>query len=91
MPTGVRLDVLGGFALRVDGQDGPPLPPKTRALLTVLAFEAPRPIGRERLGELLWPGGTAKQLHGSLREALYQLRKALRPHPIPTIDWIWLQ
>jgi DNA-binding SARP family transcriptional activator/TolB-like protein/Tfp pilus assembly protein PilF len=80
--SGVRLDVMGGFVLRVDGQDGPTLPPKTRALLTVLAFEAPRPIGRERLGELLWPSGSAKQVHGSLREALYQLRKALRPHPI---------
>ena len=50
--SGVRLDVMGGFVLRVDGQDGPTLPPKTRALLTVLAFEAPRPIGRERLKEI---------------------------------------
>ena len=82
MPAGVRLDVLGGFALRVDGQDGPPLPPKTRALLTVLAVESGRPVGRERLGEMLWPGGAPRQVSGSLREALYQLRRALRPHRI---------
>jgi DNA-binding SARP family transcriptional activator/TolB-like protein/Tfp pilus assembly protein PilF len=76
--SGVRLKVLGGFDLRVDGQEGPPLPRKTRALLTVLAMDRGRPVGREWLGELLWPGSGPRQVSGSLREALYQLRRPLR-------------
>lgn len=78
MTSGVRLNVLGGFDLRVDGQEGPPLPRKTRALLTVLAMDRGRPVGREWLGELLWPGSGPRQVSGSLREALYQLRRPLR-------------
>jgi DNA-binding SARP family transcriptional activator/TolB-like protein/Tfp pilus assembly protein PilF len=76
--SGVRLNVLGGFGLQVDGQEGPPLPRKTRALLAVLAVERGRPVGRERVGELLWPGSGPDQIRGSLKESLYRLRLMLR-------------
>lgn len=76
--TGVRLNLLGGFGLRVDGQEGPPLPRKTRALLAVLAVDRGRPMARERVAELLWPNSGPKQIQGSLREALYSLRRPLR-------------
>lgn len=78
MKAGVRLTVLGGFGLQVDGHEGPPLPKKTRALLAVLAVERDRPVARERMGELLWPSSGPEQINGSLREALYQLRRPLR-------------
>jgi DNA-binding SARP family transcriptional activator/Tfp pilus assembly protein PilF len=76
--SAMRLNILGGFDLQVDGQEGPPLPKKTRALLAVLAVERGRPIEREWLGELLWPGSGPRQISGSLREALYRLRRPLR-------------
>jgi DNA-binding SARP family transcriptional activator len=76
--TEVRFNVLGGFGLRVDGQEGPPLPRKTRALLAVLAVDRGRPMARERVAELLWPNSGPKQIQGSLREALYSRRRPLR-------------
>lgn len=82
MKVGVRLSVLGGFGLQVDGQDGPPLPRKTRALLAVLAVDRGRPMARERVAELLWPNSGPKQIQGSLREALYSLRRPLRGHEV---------
>ncbi len=78
MMTGVRLNLLGGFGWQVDGQSGPPLPKKTRGLLAVLAVERGRPMARERVAELLWPNSGPKQIQGSLREALYSLRRPLR-------------
>ena len=80
--VGVRLNLLGGFGLQVDGQDGPPLPRKTRALLAVLAVDRGRPMARERVAELLWPNSGPKQIQGSLREALYSLRRPLRGHEV---------
>lgn len=78
MTSGVRLTLFGGFGLRVDGQEGPALPRKTRALLAVLAVDRSRPMARERVAELLWPNSGPKQIQGSLREALYSLRRPLR-------------
>lgn len=80
--VGVRLNLLGGFGLQVDGQEGPPLPRKTRALLAVLAVDRGRPMARERVAELLWPNSGPKQIQGSLREALYSLRRPLRGHEV---------
>ena len=82
MQTGVNLNVLGGFALQVDGQKGPDLPRKTRALLAVLAVDDAKPVSRETLAELLWPGRGPEQSKNSLKEAIYGLRKPLRAHDV---------
>jgi DNA-binding SARP family transcriptional activator/TolB-like protein/Tfp pilus assembly protein PilF len=78
MAAGVSLCVLGGFALQPAQGAAPVLPRKTRALLAVLAVEEGRPVSRERIGEMLWPGREPEQSRSSLREALYRLRQALR-------------
>lgn len=74
----VQLKVLGGYSLRVDGQDAPSLPWKTRALLAYLAAHAPRPVGREVVAELLWPGRQPEQMAHSLRQALTDLRRRVK-------------
>ena len=82
MQAGIGLNVLGGFGLQVDGQNGPDLPRKTRALLAVLAVDDAKPVSRETLAELIWPGRGPEQSKNSLKEALYNLRKPLRAHDV---------
>ncbi len=59
---------------------GDPLLPrsrKTRGVLAVLAFEAPQPVLRQRLAELLWSRRGEEQARGSLRQALHELQDSL--------------
>jgi DNA-binding SARP family transcriptional activator len=51
------------------------LPPRDAALLAWLAIEGPTP--RERLGALLWPESSEAQARNSLRQRLFQMRKAV--------------
>ncbi|HET6295957.1 MAG TPA: winged helix-turn-helix domain-containing protein, partial [Kribbella sp.] len=53
----VRLITLGGFQLELDGHlvDWPPLRPRARALLLLLAIHHGRDVHRERLIDALWP------------------------------------
>jgi len=80
--AGVSLSVLGGFTLQVDGQKGPDLPRKTRALLALLAVDNARPVSRETAAELIWPGRGPEQSKNSLKEALYRLREPLRAYDV---------
>lgn len=82
MQAGVNLNVLGGFGLQVNGQKGPDLPRKTRALLAVLAVDNAKPLNRETAAELIWPGRGPEQSRNSLKEALFGLRKPLRAHDV---------
>ncbi len=75
MGCAVRLQVLGGFALRVGGREAPALPRKTRGLLAYLAVERGRTVTREQAGELLWSNRGSEQVYHSLRQALGQLRQ----------------
>ncbi len=53
---------------------------KERALLAWLALEArDRPVRRKVLAQLFWPGFTEETARHSLRNALFNLRKALAP------------
>ncbi len=52
---------------------------RTRAVLAILALAAPAPVRRDRLIALLWPRRGPEQARASLRQALYELRVALRP------------
>ena len=74
----LRIQLLGGFAVHVDG--GGPFSlsaRKGRALLAYLALPPGRPHSREKLTSLLWgetPDGQARQ---AFRQTLSRLRRAL--------------
>lgn len=54
---------------------------KTRAVLAVLARNAPRPVLRAQLIALLWSRREPDQARASLRQALHELQSALGPEP----------
>jgi DNA-binding SARP family transcriptional activator/class 3 adenylate cyclase len=74
----LRLELLGGFALRA--QDGAPAAftqRKVMALLAYLALNPGQPHARDKLTALLWADSAPEQARGSLRQALAALRRAL--------------
>jgi DNA-binding SARP family transcriptional activator len=80
MGSGVRLELLGGFALQ--SAAGEPIllsARKPRALLAYLALAGARPQPRERLAALLWPDSSEQQARTSLRQALTAVRRAVEP------------
>ena len=78
MPSSIYLSILGGFSLRVDGQEASALPRKARALLAYLAVQRDRPVSREAVGELLWSDRGEDQVRHSLRQTLAVSRKIFR-------------
>lgn len=75
----LTLHVLGGFAASID--DTPVekfYSEKIRALLIYLAVEAQTSHRRTALAGLLWPDSSESKARQSLRQALRQLRKAIR-------------
>ena len=89
MPTGDPLEIrlLGGFSV-ARGERSIRLPTrKAQALLARLALRPGTALARERLANLLWSRSAPAQARSSLRQALAQLRRALRdagPDPIAT-------
>jgi TolB-like protein len=71
--------LLGGFELRsTDGHDLALSTRKDRLLLTYLALNAGRPLGRDRLAGLLWGDRGEAQARDSLRQSLAAIRQAFR-------------
>jgi predicted ATPase/DNA-binding SARP family transcriptional activator len=86
MPT-LELSLLGPLQITLDGE--PPrasLWAKTQALLAYLASEADRPHRREVLVGLLWPDQPEDAARHSLRQALYQLRRAIGGGRLPYLS-----
>jgi len=90
----MSIFLLGRFQLTLD--DAPVAAIESdrgRALLAYLAVEADRPHSREALAGLLWPDWPERAARQNLRQALYNLRRALdaahpdgarHPDPQPT-------
>src|ERR1700756_3029453 len=78
MAASVQLNVLGGYSLRLGEHEAPALPWKTRALLAYLAVHPNRPMARDVVAELLWPGKETGQMGHSLRQALADLRRRVK-------------
>jgi TolB-like protein len=77
--SGLRLRILGEFALS-DGERGIVLSSlKSRALLTYLACNAGKLQSRDKLIGLLWGERFEEQARQSLRHALSELRKLVGP------------
>jgi DNA-binding SARP family transcriptional activator/pimeloyl-ACP methyl ester carboxylesterase len=78
----VHLSLLGGFQARLE--PGPTLTVRTRkaeALLAYLALHPGRAHRRENLAAMFWGDMPDEQARGSLRHALYELRRALAAVP----------
>lgn len=76
----LRLTALGAMdAWSVTGERVLPRSRKARAILAILALEAPAAVPRTRLAELLWSTRGDEQARGSLRQALHELQDVLRP------------
>lgn len=79
----LRVYLLGSFRLLLDGQ---PVPldrfqrvKKAITLLSFLAVHRGKPVSREALMELLWPGVGPARAAGNLRVVLHTLRHNLEP------------
>jgi hypothetical protein len=78
MGPALRVRLLGGLELRLDGR---PLPPvesaRAESLLAFLLLhrQAPQPRQRQAFG--LWPDSTEAQARTNLRHVLHNLRRAL--------------
>ncbi|MDW5330233.1 BTAD domain-containing putative transcriptional regulator [Plantactinospora sp. KLBMP9567] len=85
----VAVRTLGRFEVRVDGR---PVPTsawqsrKARDLLRILAARQGRPVSREQLGELLWPGEPPERLGHRLSVLLSLLRGVLDPDRHGPVD-----
>ncbi|GGJ09678.1 BTAD domain-containing putative transcriptional regulator [Neoroseomonas lacus] len=74
----LRITMLGRMDVRaVTGEPLLPRSRKTRAVLAILALEAPNLVSRQRLADLLWSRRGEEQARGSLRQALHELQEAL--------------
>ncbi len=73
------MRLLGPFQVRLQGVPLPPLRTRKGAwLLALLVLRRDRPVERTWLAETLWPESDHRASLKSLRESLYDLRKALR-------------
>lgn len=74
----LRITMLGRMDVRaVTGEPLLPRSRKTRAVLAILALEAPNLVSRQRLADLLWSRRGEEQARGSLRQALHELQESL--------------
>jgi DNA-binding SARP family transcriptional activator len=74
-----RLHTLGGFRLEMNGQDvaWPPLRPRARALLLLLAINPGKDLHRERLIDALWPDAPPEAGPHRLQVAASNVRQCL--------------
>ncbi|MDQ4026471.1 MAG: transcriptional regulator [Actinomycetota bacterium] len=72
----VALDLLGGFALRLDGRTTP-LPMPARRVLVFVALRR-RALARSYVAQSLWANATESHADGNLRSALWSLGRAGR-------------
>jgi SARP family transcriptional regulator, regulator of embCAB operon len=70
----LRLNVLGGFSLR-SADRAVHLPGTAQRLLAFVALQR-RPVARDQVAFTMWPDVTETHAHGSLRTALFELRRA---------------
>jgi len=75
----VRVRLLGGCALEIDGRRVPleAAKPRVRSLLRLLAVHAGAPVHREVIQDALWPDADAAAGARSLHVALSSLRRLL--------------
>lgn len=78
----LEIAVLGPLIVKGDAGQINGLSRKARALLGYFAVERDRPVFREHLAALLWPDQASEQARHSLRNSLFELRRALGPSAV---------
>jgi DNA-binding SARP family transcriptional activator len=78
MTQPIRISVLGGFTLEIDGVNRTAsVQRKLAAVLAVLAISRERGIGRDRLVDLIWPDADVDRARHALTQSLYAIRRTL--------------
>lgn len=73
------IGVLGSLELSDNGTTVDLTGPKRQALLTLLALEVGKPVGRERIVDALWPNERTGREESTLRVHVSHLRDILEP------------
>jgi DNA-binding SARP family transcriptional activator len=77
----IRIRLLGGYGLQVDGVpvDLTAVRPRVRSLLRLLSLHAGAPIHHEQIEAALWPEADSLSASRNLHVAVAALRRALEP------------
>lgn len=81
----LRLTLLGGFQPLLEGRALVLPTRKSQALLAYLALPAGQTHSRDKLAAMLWGDGDDQSARGSLRQAVFGLRKALADTDPPAL------
>jgi DNA-binding SARP family transcriptional activator len=73
----LRVGVLGGISLSIDGRTMVLPHRKARVIVGFLALARGTPVSRELLANLLWDTAEARS-RGALRTTLYELRRVMK-------------
>jgi len=77
MTQKLRICLLGDVSIQLGGEPVTGLPSRAAEALLIYLVCSPRPINREKLGELLWADRTQAQAMTNLRTILTPLRRVL--------------
>lgn len=75
--TMIFVDMIGGFALSVDGETRQPTSRKLKAIIAYLCLQRTASESRERLAGLLWSESDSERARNSLRQSVAELRLLL--------------
>ncbi|KJS16697.1 MAG: hypothetical protein VR69_08230 [Peptococcaceae bacterium BRH_c4b] len=81
----ISVNLFGRFSIAVNGITIPENEWKTKKIAGVLKFlvvHRGRPVSKDRLMEVFWPGADKKSASMSLRAAQYELKKVLRKYGV---------
>jgi len=83
----LQVTLFGGFRLHApDGAEIVVKGKRCQALLAVLCLRPGRPMERDRISELMWPGKFRAHARASLRQTLLELKKQLGPFGDDVLD-----
>ncbi len=87
----MRVGVFGASRVEVTGDDGEPRwveagARKPRSIVAALVLEPGRPVGADRLADLVWAGDPPRAPHGALHAYISRLRRVLEPGVLETTD-----
>ncbi len=78
----LAISVLGGLDILCGPKDhrvSPKIPQKAKALVAYLALQRGAAVSREYLADIFWPYQQSEDARHSLRNCLFELRKAIGP------------
>jgi DNA-binding SARP family transcriptional activator/tetratricopeptide (TPR) repeat protein len=81
----LRIEVLGPFAVSVDGRPVALTAGRLRAMLATLALSAGEPVTSDRLAAAVWGDDLPRDTRGAVQVYVARLRRALGPEAIRTV------